>query len=144
MSSPADATADLGLLLLSAFRGTFVGTQALGLLMLHLLDGPGTGGMGLRRVQWQCNAGNKASVRKAERMGMRMEATVRWKEVLPWGKVGAEGEGVPRGVGVGRESGSGEEAGQGWGPGRHTAVLAICWDDWREGGRDHVVRLMEK
>ena len=40
------------------------------------------------------------------------------------------------------EGKEGGDAGDGRGPGRHSAVLGLCWDDWRDGGRDVVVELM--
>lgn len=121
VAQPDHATVDFGLILLPSFRRTFVATHALGLLLAHCLDPPENGGLGLRRVQWQCNAANEASVRVAERMGFVREAVVRWKEVLPVGKGGEGGDGMP-----------------GEGGGRHTAVLAVCWDDWVREGRELV------
>ncbi|CAE6466315.1 unnamed protein product [Rhizoctonia solani] len=29
-------------------------------------------------------------------------------------------------------------------PGRHTAMLAICWDDWENGGMEHLQRLIDR
>ena len=51
---------------------------------------------------------------------------MRWQRVLPHGKKGL----VPSG---------GLEVG----PGRHTAMLAMCWDDWREK-RENVLAMMER
>lgn len=146
--APDRATADLGQLLLTQFQRTFVGTHANALLLHHLLDPPtatpGTEGtavddsstrskpgrdLGLRRVQWQCNAANTASVRAAQRLGFRMEGVIRWHQVLPVGKTG---DGTV-------EAGAGE-----WGPGRHTAMLSLCWDDWVGGGRERIDALVRR
>ncbi|KAJ7104161.1 hypothetical protein B0H15DRAFT_918775 [Mycena belliarum] len=109
------------------FQRTFVNTNAVGLLLRYCLDLPKDGGLGFRRVQWTANTANAASIRAAERMGLKLEGISRWTWVLPEGKEGkAAGEG--RGEGVGRD----------------TAVLGICWDDWENGGREHVERAMER
>lgn len=136
---PERATADLGALILSTFHRTFVGTNANALLLHHLLDGQSQGGLGLRRVQWQANASNEASVRMAKRLGFQLEGLIRWQQIMPIGKVGSEGaeidrEGLPR---VGWD-------GRDWGAGRHTALLALCWDDWLNGGRDRVDVLVKR
>jgi len=130
-SQPARATADLGQLLLSDFQRTWVGTRANALLLRYCLDGVHEGGLGLRRVQWQANVSNAASVSAAKRLGFRWEGLLRWHQVLPARKRGSEG---PTAGWGGRE----------WGPGRHTAMLSLCWEDWVEGGRDHVDRLVAK
>lgn len=60
------------------------------------------------------------------RLGFTLEGVMRWQRVLPHGKKGL----VPSG---------GLEVG----PGRHTAMLAMCWDDWREK-RENVLAMMER
>lgn len=37
-----------------------------------------------------------------------------------------------------------EEKQMGRGPGRHSAVLGIGWDEWREGGEEKVEQLMKR
>ncbi|KAJ7707711.1 acyl-CoA N-acyltransferase [Mycena rosella] len=109
------------------FQRTFVNSNAVGILMRYCLDLPKDGGLGFRRVQWTANPVNSASVRAAERMGMKREGVLRWTWVLPEGKEGkTAGEG--RGEGVGRDS----------------VLFAICWDDWENGGREHVEQVMER
>jgi RimJ/RimL family protein N-acetyltransferase len=133
-AATSNLTADMGQLLLPRFHRTFVGTHANGLLLHHLLDAPTDPipGLGLRRVQWQPNASNTASVNAAQRLGFKLEGVMRWAVVLPWGKVGDQ-------VREGREQGEtdGRKA-------RHTAMLALCWDDWEGGGRERVDRLMAR
>ncbi|KAL4247416.1 hypothetical protein AB1N83_014226 [Pleurotus pulmonarius] len=93
-----------------------------------ILEVPALGGLGWRRVQWTANADNAASIRCAERMGMKMEASVlRWSYCL-----GEEKEGMDA------------PAERGGGKGRHSSLLAVCWDDWENGVRDHVARLVER
>jgi RimJ/RimL family protein N-acetyltransferase len=136
VSQPERATTDLGLLLVTRFHRTFVGTHANTLLLHACLDGKEEGGLGLRRVQWQANASNEASVKAAERMGFTKEGIIRWQQVVPFGKTasdgaGADTEGLPKGDGQ-------------WGPGRHTAMLSVCWDDWVGGVREHVDQLVKR
>ncbi|KAK5651352.1 hypothetical protein OQA88_12585 [Cercophora sp. LCS_1] len=133
ISQPERATVDLGQLLVSKFQRTFVGTHANALLLHHCLDSPENGGLGLRRVQWQANASNEASVNAAKRLGFRLEGVMRWQQVLPVGKKGDQAQGLPSVSWDGKE----------WGAGRHTAVLSLCWDDWCHGGREHVDALVE-
>ncbi len=84
-------------------------------------------------MQWQANAENKASVRAAERIGFKVEGIQRWQRILPHGKsgkevIGREGEGCQEGL---------------RGPGRDTAMLSMCWDDWIEE-KEKVRRIMAR
>ncbi|KAJ7170683.1 acyl-CoA N-acyltransferase [Mycena crocata] len=110
-----------------AFQRTYVNSNAVGILLRYCLDLPENGGLGFRRVQWTANPANTASIKAAERMGMKMEGTLRWTWVLPAGKEGQEA-GKGRGDGVGRDS----------------VLLATCWDDWENGGREHVAKILER
>jgi len=95
--------------------------------MRYCLDLPKDGGLGFRRVQWTASPANVTSIRAAERMGMKVEGTLRWMWVLPEGKEGKKaGEG--RGAGAGRDS----------------VLLASYWDDWENGGREDVEKIMER
>lgn len=79
-----------------------------------------------------CHAQNAASKRAAERLGFKLEGLLRWDRVLLPGKVGEDpsnDEGLAR-----------PERGNG----RHTYVLAICWDDWKEGTKEHVQSLLDR
>lgn len=139
ISQPERATTDMGQLLVSTFQRTFVGTHSNALLLHYYLDSVEEGGLGLRRVQWQANVSNVASVNAAKRLGFKLEGVIRWQQVVPIGKVGSKGaeidtEGLPRKGLDGKE----------WGPGRHTAMLGLCWDDWVNGGREHVDALVRR
>ncbi|EUC65703.1 GNAT family acetyltransferase, putative [Rhizoctonia solani AG-3 Rhs1AP] len=117
------------IIILPQFQRTHVNTHAVGLLMQYALDKPSDGGLGLRRCQWQAHASNLPSARAAERLGFKSEGTLRWHRALP-----AE-----------RESSAPFRADDSLGlPGRHTAMLSICWDDWENGGKDHLQRLMDR
>lgn len=118
------------LCILPRFQRTFVATNANGLAISYLLDPPPRG-LALRRVQWQANAANERSVNAAKRLGFEFEGVVRWQRVLPSGK---PHNGVP-------ENELPEVMGKKMGPGRHTALLAICWDEW-EAKRDRLWALM--
>lgn len=93
------------------FQRTHVNTHACGLLLQYCL-----GELKLRRVQWQAHADNVPSKRAAERLGFRFEGIARWQRVLAGDR---EGHIRP-----------GEEDK----PGRHSAVLSVCWDDWETPG----------
>jgi len=109
------------------FQRTFVTSNAIGVLMKYCLDLPKDGGLGFRRVEWNADPRNTASVGAAERMGMKVEGTRRWTWILAAGKEGREvGEG--RGEGVGRDS----------------VMLATYWDHWENGGREHVQEILDR
>nr|GAT60756.1 predicted protein [Mycena chlorophos] len=109
------------------FQQTFVTSNAIGILLRYCLNLPKHGGLGFRRVQWTANQDNVASIRTAEKMGLKLEGILRWNMVLAPTKQGAE---------VSGERGSGQ--------GRHTAMLATCWDDWENGGRELVDTIVER
>lgn len=86
--------------------------------------------LGLRRVVWQADARNAASIRLAERMGFKLEAVQRWGRVLPVGR--------PVDVEVRVDD---PKAGEG---GLNASMLSLCWDDWESGARDNVQRIMQR
>ncbi|TDL20442.1 acyl-CoA N-acyltransferase [Rickenella mellea] len=132
-TSVANLSTEIGFVFtLPAFQRTHVTSNAVGLLLQYCLELPPFG-LGLRRVQWQANAENKASIRAAERMGFEMEGIQRWQRILPHGKfgkevIGREGEGCQEGL---------------RGPGRDTAMLSMCWDDWIDE-KEKVCRMMAR
>jgi hypothetical protein len=108
-------------IILKSAQRTHVTTNACGLLLQHALDPPSRGGLGLRRVQWTCDAGNMPSQRTAARLGFRREGILRWLWVLPAESTAGE---PPRADDVER------------GRGRHDVYHSICWDDWVGGARE--------
>ncbi|KAJ7773269.1 acyl-CoA N-acyltransferase [Mycena metata] len=127
-TSPQNLTTEIGgVVCFPEFQRTFVNTNAIGILLRYCLNLPKEGGLGFRRVQWAASPVNTASVRAAERMGMKVEGTLRWLWVLPEGKEGKK-PGAGRGEGLGRDS----------------VMLATYWDDWENGGREHVDKLMDR
>lgn len=126
-ASPRDHLIEIGpVVVLPAFQRTFVTTHAVSILLRYCLD-LAPSGLGLRRVQWGANPYNKASIRVAERFKMKLEGTTRWSWALKSDKIGNKvGEG--RGEGLGRDS----------------VVYAVCWDDWENGVREHVDRMVER
>ncbi|KAG6372490.1 acyl-CoA N-acyltransferase [Boletus reticuloceps] len=134
--SPTHLSVEIGcIIVLPPFQQTHVTTNAVGLLLRYALDLPTASppGLGLRRVQWQTSEKNEGSIRVAERMGFKREARLLWDRVF----VGGQGK-----VGNGEDIREGDPR-----PGtlgRHTVVFAICWDDWENGGREQVARLMER
>lgn len=114
-------------IILPEFQRTFVATNAIGVLLKYCLNLPSEGGIGFRRVTWTAHQDNQASVKAAERMGMKKEGYLRWTWAISPEKVGKKcGEG--RGNALGRDS----------------VLLAICWDDWEHGAREDVEKLINK
>ncbi|KAH7886582.1 acyl-CoA N-acyltransferase [Phlebopus sp. FC_14] len=135
-ASPLNLSTEIGfIIVLPPFQRTHVTTNAFGLLLQYALDSPSasTPGLGLRRVQWQANEVNSVSINLAERMGLRKEGVLRWERVVPGGR-GKSGNSLAL-----REDDPKPET-----LGRHTVILAICWDDWEAGGRVRVLRLMDQ
>ncbi|KAK2463396.1 hypothetical protein APHAL10511_004482 [Amanita phalloides] len=124
---PQDLKVEIGpVFVFPAFRGTHVSEHAIGALLKYWLDVPSQGGMGFRRVAWTTNPDNRASVRVAEKMGFKLEGVMRWTWVLPEGAAGKDVEGE-RGVGKGRD----------------TTLMSLCWDDWENGAREKVLKMIE-
>ncbi|KZT65103.1 acyl-CoA N-acyltransferase [Daedalea quercina L-15889] len=124
-ASPAQLTAEIGFVIVfPAFQRTHIAAHAVGLLLRYCLDLPSAPlpGLGLRRVQWMSLPQNIASLRLAEKMGFKKEGVIRWMWVL-----GGEEGNKPR-------PGDPKEDKTGW----DTVMLAMCWDDWEEGGRAQV------
>jgi len=123
LNSNADhAVLEIGCVItIPRFQRTHVTTNAVGLLLQYCLDSPPSG-LGLRRVQWQANSQNTNSVRAAQRLGFTLEGIIRWQRVLA---DDCEGNGVDI-------SHLPEINGKKLGPGRHSAMLSLCWDDWIE------------
>jgi RimJ/RimL family protein N-acetyltransferase len=112
---------------LPAFQRTFVTTNAIGVLLKFCLDVPSEGGIGFRRVVWTAHPENIASVKTAERMGLKQEGRMRWTWAIGHDKIGKKA-GKERGEALGRDS----------------IILAICWDDWETGGREQVQKLIDR
>jgi RimJ/RimL family protein N-acetyltransferase len=137
---PASLTAEIGwVVTFPAFQRTYVTSNATGILLRYCLATPGPSpdarhpGLGLRRVQWHANARNAPSVKAAQRLGFTMEAQLRWLRVLPDdvksagnGKAIRAGDPAPERVS------------------RDDALLSVCADDWEDGGRELVQRLIDR
>lgn len=85
-AAPESASVEIGYEILSPmYQHAFVFTHASGLLLQYTLEPPGResqslsggGGLGLRRVQCQAHANNSASIRAIERLGLKLEGTIR-------------------------------------------------------------------
>lgn len=131
-TNPINAVTEMGAVIFPAFQGTHVATNAIGLLLIYLLDPPSAGGLGLRRVEWRCHTANEASRRTALRMGFEFEGISRWHRVFPGSRVSLPVEALEN-----RNGTKGEQ------PGRHTANFSIVWDEWDEK-RPNVVAKMER
>lgn len=108
-----------------AFRGTHVFTHAIGLIFRYCLELP-PAGLGLRRVQWTSDSSyNDKTVRAALRMGARKEGVMRWAYHITSKTVIDKGH-PPR------------ENDPNRGGSTDSVLLAICCDDWEQGGRERV------
>lgn len=127
-SVPHNLVTEIGAVVIyPPFQRTHVASNAVGLLLQYALRLPEEGGLGLRRVVWQANHLNTASVGLAKRLGFQMEGTLRWDRALPRGKdLATNGKGI-------RQGDPKPEC-----VGRDTAVLGLCWDDWEGGAKDRV------
>jgi len=127
------------LLVFPAFQRTYITSNAVGIMLRYALELPspdpvhgGRGrGLGFRRVQWTAHTANKPSRVVAARMGLKEEGVLRWTWVL---YEGAEGNGIPLRDGDPLSPR----------PGRHSVLLSLCADDWEDGGREHVQRLIDR
>ncbi|KAJ3530990.1 hypothetical protein NMY22_g8340 [Coprinellus aureogranulatus] len=131
-SSPVNLCTEIGAaIVLPAYQRTHVATNAVGLLLNYALNLPSHSsfpGLGLRRVVWQANFLNEASIRLGQRMGFQKEGILRWDRVLPSWK--------DADVGNGKDERKGDpRAGC---LGRDTVMMGLCWDDWENGGRERV------
>ncbi|RDB26143.1 hypothetical protein Hypma_006572 [Hypsizygus marmoreus] len=127
-SSPLNRSLEIGpVIVLPPFQRTFVSSNAIGLLLKYVLNVPSEGGLGFRRVVWTANPDNMASVKAAERMGFKQEGVMRWTWCLPPDKAGKKA-GNERGDACGRDS----------------ILLSLCWDDWENGGKEQVDKLIER
>lgn len=130
VDNPATLAAEVGIITFPAYQATYVTTHAMGLLLKLTLDVAGNG-LGLRRVQWCTHSKNQKSVHAAERLGFKMEGVLHWLRVLPERK---EGNGIPLRQGDPKPDNLG----------RDTIQLSLCWDDWENGGRAHIEKLMAR
>jgi RimJ/RimL family protein N-acetyltransferase len=116
---------------LPRFQRTHVTSNAVGLLLkyaLHSPNDPIAPGLGMRRVDWRAHSWNTPSIATARRMGFVDEGTLRWFVLLPPTKEGDD----PR------------KEDQNQAKGRHTVILAMCWDEWDARGRDIVEKQMQR
>ena len=119
---------------LPPFQRTHVTSNAVGLMMQYALDPVEKGGLGLRRLQWQANSINAASRHVAEKMGFQFEGIMRWERVFRdavKNVKASNGKDVPKGANEQHL-------------GRDTAMYAMCWDDWENGGRKKVEEMMRR
>lgn len=126
------ASTDVGIILWPAFQRTHVATNAIGLLLLHALDPPSAGGLGLRRVVWTAHSENAASRNTALRLGFEFEGITRWHKIFADREIGSSADALAKRNGTEKEI-----------IGRHTATYSIVWDEWDEK-RPKLVALMKR
>lgn len=138
---PNNSVVEIGhVIILPKFHRTFVNTDSTALLLKHLLDPLSDGDLQMRRVQWQANGSNKPSIAAAQRLGFELEGIMRYARTINDNKdcvsqlPNERSDGLPVIDAMGRKIGVG----------RHSAMLALCWDDWLGGKRDHVLKLLQR
>lgn len=135
-SSSVNLSTEIGyIIILPSYQRTHVNSNAVGLLLQYALEVPSQGGLGLRRVQWQCSSMNAPSIRAAERLGFKKEGIMKWHRVYRGGKERGK-------VHNGRELPQGDLEEQDYG--RDTVILGYCWDDWEQGGREKIQSIMDR
>ncbi|KAK1925777.1 acyl-CoA N-acyltransferase [Papiliotrema laurentii] len=130
-SSPSHLSIEPGwIIILPPFQRTHVLTHAAGLVIHYAMDLPSQGGLGLRRCQWTTTTLNLASQNAAKRLGFQYEGVLRAMWVLPPGK---------EGVRPGRKGDKFQDGQQ-----RDNWFASIIADDWENGARDHIDKLMAR
>ena len=123
---PARLSTEIAHLLIHpSFQRSHVTTNTVGLLLHWGFDT-----LKMRRVQWFANAKNERSIRLAKRMGLSFEGILRWDRILPQHK----GD-----IGVEVERDGKLEA-----PARHSALLAMGWDQWENELKAQVQKEMDR
>lgn len=134
-SSATHLCTEIGyVLMLPEFHRTHVTTNAVGLMLHYCLDLPEKSGLGLRRTEWTTSANNQKSRNAAIRLGFKYESIARWSRVWP----GVESKAIASN-GIDMRAG---DIRPGW-TGRDTAIYAMCWDDWENGGREKIDEMMK-
>ncbi|KAE9406637.1 hypothetical protein BT96DRAFT_875579 [Gymnopus androsaceus JB14] len=114
---------ELMVLVLPQFQHTHVASHMIGLLLRYALNLP--------TDSEKAYVNNKSSIGLAMKMGMRMEGLKRWAGVLQPGKEdGSNGHSTRQGDPRGGQCGG------------DTAWLAICWDEWEEGGKKKLEEIL--
>ncbi|OCF73740.1 hypothetical protein I204_05584 [Kwoniella mangroviensis CBS 8886] len=130
-SDAANMTSEPGwICILEKYQRTHVLTHAAGLIIHRILDMPSEGGLGLRRCQWFTTTLNEKSKAAAHRLGFLLDGILRAHRVLPKGK---------KGVRPGRKGDYQEDQMT-----RDSWLACISWDQWEDGVREHVDKLMAR
>ncbi|KAH7099875.1 acyl-CoA N-acyltransferase [Auriculariales sp. MPI-PUGE-AT-0066] len=110
-TSQENMTTEIGYVTVAQrWHRTHINTNMTGLLLRFCFDE-----LKMRRVQWQAFSSNTPSINAAKRLGFELEGIQRWQRVLPIEREGVTRPGEPN-------------------PGVHSAILAICWDNWEAEG----------
>ncbi|KAI0643411.1 acyl-CoA N-acyltransferase [Trametes meyenii] len=131
-TNPANLSTEIAyVLVFPEFRGSHVAKDMIGLLLRYTLELPSAPlpGIGFRRVHWSAHPKNAASIGLAQRMGFTKEGTTLWMWVLP---DVLKKEGRPGRIG---DAASGKT-------GRDTVCLSLCWDEWENGARERVQKVL--
>jgi RimJ/RimL family protein N-acetyltransferase len=124
---------------------THVLSNAAGCVIHRILDPESEGGLGLRRCQWFANSLNEPSKAAAKRLGFEQDGILRNHRVLGPGKTGANGKlslsaGLVKAESVAGRKGDYREDCMS----RDTFVGSITWQDWENGSKEHIDKLMAR
>lgn len=138
-SSDVHLSTEIGpVITLPRYQRSHVTTNAVGLLMKYAFASPetggGGGGLGLRRIQWNCSTANLASAKVAERIGYEKVG------LIPFHYRFIEGKKTGK-VGNGKPAPPGGHPDDVW---RDTLVYSMSWDVWESGARDRVEKAMSR
>jgi RimJ/RimL family protein N-acetyltransferase len=133
--SKINQSAEIGyIIILPAFQGTHVATNAAGILLENALTSTEEGGLGFKRMVWQASSVNEASIRLAEKLGFCREGTLSWYRKVPHGKKKFK-------IGNGRPLPRDSHIDDVW---RDMIVLSHCFDQWQHGGLETVRAAMDR
>lgn len=116
------------------FQRTHVTNNAVGLLMQYALTSAEEGGLGLKRVQWLCNAANLGSIKVAERLGFEKVGLIPWHWRYVKGKVRGK-------IGNGKPPPPGSDPEDVW---RDSLTYTLGWDLWEKEAREKVEKAMAR
>lgn len=134
-TSAANLRTEIGpVITLPRFQGSHVTRNAVGLLLEHAFQPPQDGGLGLRRVQWVCNAANLASIKVAENLGFEKVGLIPWH----WRYINGKTSGK---IGNGKPLPPGSDPDDVW---RDTLLYTLGWDVWEEKAREKVEKAMAR
>lgn len=134
-TSKFNLSSEVGVVIvLPQYQRSHVTTNAVGLLLQYAFSSPAEGGIGLRRMHWNCSTANAASAKVAERVGYEKVGVIPYHVRFPLGmRHGKQGNG--------KSLPPGGDPDDVW---RDTLVYSMSWDVWEGGAREKVEKAMSR